>query len=130
FHLRVCVSAPEKMLPLEKRKPKEAIMAETEQGKNPVVIMSTTMGDIRIELDGEKAPVTTKNFLDYVSDGFYDGMIFHRVIPGFMVQGGGMDAQLKEKKGKAPIKNEAANGLKNKLGTIAMARTNVVDSAT
>ena len=98
--------------------------------KNPVVLMTTSMGNIRIELDAEKAPVSTKNFLDYVSDGHYDGLIFHRVIPGFMVQGGGMDAQLKEKKGKAPIKNEAANGLKNKLGTIAMARTNVVDSAT
>ena len=70
-------------------------MAETEQGKNPVVIMSTTMGDIRIELDAEKAPVTTKNFLDYVSDGFYDGMIFHRVIPGFMIQCGGFDPQMK-----------------------------------
>ena len=98
--------------------------------KNPVVLMTTSMGNIRIELDAEKAPVSTQNFLDYVSDGHYDGLIFHRVIPGFMVQGGGMDAQLKEKKGKAPIKNEAANGLKNKLGTIAMARTNVVDSAT
>ena len=90
--------------------------------KNPVVLMTTSMGNIRIELDPEKAPVSTKNFLDYVSEGHYDGLIFHRVIPGFMVQGGGMDAQLKEKKGKAPIKNEAANGLKNKLGTIAMAR--------
>lgn len=98
--------------------------------KNPVVLMTTSMGNIRIELDAEKAPVSTKNFLDYVSGGHYDGLIFHRVIPGFMVQGGGMDAQMKEKKGKAPIKNEAANGLKNKLGTVAMARTNVVDSAT
>lgn len=98
--------------------------------KNPVVLMSTSMGDIRIELDAEKAPITTKNFLDYVSAGHYNGLIFHRVIAGFMIQGGGMDAQMNEKKGRAPIKNEAANGLKNKLGTIAMARTNVVDSAT
>jgi cyclophilin family peptidyl-prolyl cis-trans isomerase len=98
--------------------------------KNPVVLMTTSKGDIRIELDPEQAPITTKNFLDYVSERHYDGLIFHRVIPGFMIQGGGMDAQLKEKKGKAPIKNEAANGLKNDLGTIAMARTNVVDSAT
>ena len=98
--------------------------------KNPVVLMSTSMGDIRIELDVEKAPITTKNFLDYVSAGHYNGLIFHRVIPGFMIQGGGMDAQMKEKKGDAPIKNEAANGLKNDIGTIAMARTNVVDSAT
>lgn len=98
--------------------------------KNPVVVMATSKGNIRIELDAEKAPITTKNFLDYVSDGHYDGLIFHRVIPGFMIQGGGMDAQMNEKRGKAPIKNEAANGLKNNLGSIAMARTNVVDSAT
>jgi cyclophilin family peptidyl-prolyl cis-trans isomerase len=98
--------------------------------KNPVVVMSTNKGDIRIELDAEKAPVTTQNFIDYISGGHYDGLIFHRVIPGFMIQGGGMDAQMGEKKTKAPIKNEAANGLKNKTGSIAMARTNVVDSAT
>jgi peptidyl-prolyl cis-trans isomerase B (cyclophilin B) len=98
--------------------------------KNPVVLMATSKGNIRIELDEQKAPITTKNFLDYVSGKHYDGLIFHRVIPGFMIQGGGMDAQMTEKRGKAPIKNEAANGLKNNLGTIAMARTNVVDSAT
>jgi len=98
--------------------------------KNPVVLLTTSMGDIRIELDAEKAPISTENFVDYVSAGHYDGLIFHRVIPGFMIQGGGMDAQMSEKKGKSPIKNEAANGLKNNLGTIAMARTNVVDSAT
>ena len=98
--------------------------------KNPVVLISTSKGSIRVELDAENAPITTKNFLDYASAGHYDGLIFHRVIPGFMIQGGGMDAQMNEKKGKAPIKNEAANGLKNKIGTIAMARTNVVDSAT
>lgn len=98
--------------------------------KNPVVVMSTSMGNIRIELDAANAPITTKNFVDYVNDGHYDGLIFHRVIPGFMIQGGGMDSGMKEKRGKSPIKNEAANGLKNNLGTIAMARTNVVDSAT
>jgi cyclophilin family peptidyl-prolyl cis-trans isomerase len=98
--------------------------------KNPVVLMSTSMGNIRIELDAEKAPISTKNFLDYAGAGHYDGLIFHRVIPGFMIQGGGMDAQMKEQKTNAPIKNEAVNGLKNQLGTIAMARTNVVDSAT
>ncbi len=98
--------------------------------KNPVVVLSTSMGDIRIELDVGKAPVTAKNFLDYVNDGHYDGLIFHRVIPGFMIQGGGMDSAMKEKSHRAPIKNEAANGLKNNLGTIAMARTSVVDSAT
>jgi cyclophilin family peptidyl-prolyl cis-trans isomerase len=104
----------------------EASMAD----KNPVVLVSTSKGDIRIELDAQKAPVTTQNFIDYVSGGHYDGLIFHRVIPGFMIQGGGMDAQMAEKKTKAPIKNEAANGLKNKTGSIAMARTNIVDSAT
>lgn len=98
--------------------------------KNPIVTIATSMGDIRIELDVEKAPITTKNFVDYVKEGFYDGLIFHRVIPGFMIQGGGMDPQMTQKGTKAPIKNEAANGLKNKNGTIAMARTNVVDSAT
>jgi cyclophilin family peptidyl-prolyl cis-trans isomerase len=98
--------------------------------KNPVVLMSTSMGDIRIELDAVKAPITTKNFVDYVSAGHYDGLIFHRVIPGFMIQGGGMDPAMNEKKNRAPIKNEAANGLKNDTGTLAMARTNVVDSAT
>jgi peptidyl-prolyl cis-trans isomerase B (cyclophilin B) len=101
-----------------------------EQTKNPVVVMSTSLGDVRIELNAEKAPVTTQNFLDYVNESFYDGLIFHRVIPGFMIQGGGFDPQMKQKGTKAPIKNEAANGLKNQVGTIAMARTNVVDSAT
>jgi cyclophilin family peptidyl-prolyl cis-trans isomerase len=98
--------------------------------KNPVVLMSTSKGDIRIELDSERAPLTTRNFIDYVNGGHYDGLIFHRVIPGFMIQGGGMGAKMGEKKTNAPIKNEAANGLKNKTGSIAMARTNVVDSAT
>ena len=105
-------------------------MAEMQESKNPVVRMSTTMGDIRIELDAEKAPITSQNFLGYVNDGFYDGLIFHRVIPGFMIQGGGFDPQMKQKGTKSPIKNEATNGLKNKIGSIAMARTNVVDSAT
>jgi peptidyl-prolyl cis-trans isomerase B (cyclophilin B) len=103
-------------------------MAETQ--KNPVVTMSTTMGDIRIELHADKAPISTQNFLDYVNDEYFDGLIFHRVIPGFMIQGGGFDTGMSQKKCKAPIKNEAGNGLKNVIGSIAMARTNVVDSAT
>lgn len=98
--------------------------------KNPVVTLATNKGDIRIELDAEKAPIATKNFLDYVQEGHYDGLIFHRVIAGFMIQGGGFDPQMKQKGAKAPIKNEANNGLKNQTGTIAMARTSVVDSAT
>ena len=87
-----------------------------EQAKNPIVTMATSVGSFRIELDAEKAPVTTKNFLDYVGDGHFDGMIFHRVIPGFMIQGGGFDPKMSQKKTKAPIKNEAANGLKNVTG--------------
>ena len=100
------------------------------EGKNPMVLMSTSMGDIKIELYEDKAPVTVKNFLGYVNDKFYDGTIFHRVIPNFMIQGGGFDKDMKEKPAKAPIKNEAANGLKNDTGTIAMARTSDPDSAT
>jgi peptidyl-prolyl cis-trans isomerase B (cyclophilin B) len=98
--------------------------------KNPVVLIQTSKGDITIELDAEKAPITVKNFLDYVNDGFYADTIFHRVISNFMIQCGGMTADMKEKKNKAPIKNEADNGLKNVRGSIAMARTQVVDSAT
>ncbi len=98
--------------------------------KNPMVLMSTNLGDIRIELFADKAPITVRNFLDYVNDGFYDGLIFHRVIAGFMIQGGGFTKEMQQKATTAPIKNEAANGLKNNTGTIAMARTNVVDSAT
>ena len=97
---------------------------------NPSVLLSTNLGDITIELDEEKAPVTVANFLSYVDDKFYDGTIFHRVIPGFMIQGGGLKSDLSQKSTKDPIKNEAANGLKNDRGTIAMARTMVVDSAT
>ena len=96
----------------------------------PQVVLSTSEGDITLELDAEKAPITVKNFLDYVEAGHYDGTIFHRVIPTFMIQGGGMDAQMKEKKTRGQIKNEADNGLQNLRGTVAMARTNVVDSAT
>lgn len=94
------------------------------------VLLKTTRGDIVIALDEEKAPLTVANFLAYVNDGFYDGTIFHRVIPGFMIQGGGMTADMGQKANRGPIKNEADNGLKNRRGTLAMARTQVVDSAT
>jgi cyclophilin family peptidyl-prolyl cis-trans isomerase len=106
------------------------MMSEGQEAKNPVVTLSTSMGDVRIELFADKAPVTTKNFLDYVSDGFYEGLIFHRVISGFMIQGGGLDAQMRQKPTKPAIKNEAGNGVKNTVGTVAMARTNAIDSAT
>jgi cyclophilin family peptidyl-prolyl cis-trans isomerase len=97
---------------------------------NPRVLLKTTKGDITIELFADKAPVTVENFLSYVNENFYDGLIFHRVIPGFMIQAGGLTAEMRTKSGKAPIKNEAANGLRNDRGTVAMARTGVVDSAT
>ena len=92
--------------------------------------IETSMGSITVELDDAKAPATVKNFLDYAKSGHYDGTIFHRVIDGFMIQGGGFTKAMDQKPTKAPIKNEAANGLTNKRGTIAMARTMVVDSAT
>ncbi len=87
------------------------------------VTLHTSMGDIVIALDAEKAPVTVENFLRYAREGFYDGTIFHRVIDGFMIQGGGMEPGMKEKPTRDPIKNEADNGLRNERGTIAMART-------
>jgi peptidyl-prolyl cis-trans isomerase B (cyclophilin B) len=92
--------------------------------------METSMGKIEIELDGEKAPISTKNFLRYVDEKFYDGTIFHRVIKDFMIQGGGFTKDMNQKSTHEMIKNEAANGLKNTRGTVAMARTSVVDSAT
>lgn len=95
-----------------------------------VVVMTTSKGVIKIRLDAAKAPLTVQNFLKYVDEGHYDGTIFHRVINGFMIQGGGFDQHLRQKPTHAPIKNEAMNGLKNRRGTIAMARTMVVDSAT
>ena len=94
------------------------------------VVVETTLGSITLELDSAKAPATVANFLAYADAGFYDGTIFHRVIRDFMIQGGGFGADLKQKPTKPPIRNEAANGLKNLRGTIAMARTSVVDSAT
>jgi len=94
------------------------------------VKLETNMGDMVIELNEEAAPVTVKNFLRYVEEGFYDGTIFHRVIPDFMIQGGGFTAEMVRKETHAPIVNEAGNGLKNDRGTIAMARTNNPDSAT
>jgi cyclophilin family peptidyl-prolyl cis-trans isomerase len=107
-----------------------ALAAAPARAANPVVVMETSMGTIKIELYPDKAPVTVKNFLGYVDDKFYDNTIFHRVISNFMIQGGGFTKDNKEKKTKDPIKNESDNGLSNKRGTIAMARTNKPDSAT
>lgn len=95
-----------------------------------VVVMETSMGNVEIELLADKAPVSVSNFLAYVDAGFYDGTIFHRVIPGFMIQGGGFDKAMSQKATREPIKNEAKNGLKNDRGTLSMARTSVIDSAT
>ncbi|MGE5813700.1 MAG: peptidylprolyl isomerase [Acidobacteriota bacterium] len=97
---------------------------------NPVVVLETSMGDITIELFQDRAPASVENFLQYVKDGHYNGTIFHRVIRGFMIQGGGMTADMTEKPTRPPIKNEATNGLKNTRGTVAMARTQAVRSAT
>lgn len=103
---------------------------EGNMNKNPKVELKTSKGDIIIELYQNEAPKTVKNFLQYVNDGFYDGTIFHRVIRGFMIQGGGFIPGMQEKLTLSPIKNEAGNGLSNTRGTIAMARTQDVDSAT
>jgi cyclophilin family peptidyl-prolyl cis-trans isomerase len=104
--------------------------AQAAEGGKPVVTLTTTLGVIEVEVDTEKAPLSAKNFLEYVDAGHFDGTIFHRVIPGFMIQGGGFTSDFTQKPTRASIKNEAANGLKNGRGTLAMARTNVVDSAT
>ena len=95
-----------------------------------MVVLETSLGVIELELDAEKAPISVENFLAYVDAGHYDGTLFHRVIPGFMIQGGGFDASMKQKPTRGPIKNEADNGLINKRGTVAMARTSDVNSAT
>ena len=95
-----------------------------------MVIIRTTFGEMKLELDAEKAPKTVENFLNYARDGFFDGTIFHRVIDNFMIQGGGFDADMKQKETAAPIENEADNGLKNDFGTVAMARTMEPHSAT
>ena len=97
---------------------------------DPRVLIQTSMGDITVELNQAKAPISVANFLSYVDDKFYDGTIFHRVIPDFMIQGGGFEPGMKQKKVKAPIKNESGNGLSNTKNTIAMARTSDMDSAT
>ena len=108
-----------------------AAFANEKGAKDPVVVIDTTLGTIKVELFQKQAPISVRNFLDYAQSGYYAGTIFHRVIPGFMAQGGGLTADLQPKPGNKPaIKNEADNGLKNDRGTIAMARTGAPDSAT
>jgi peptidyl-prolyl cis-trans isomerase A (cyclophilin A) len=118
------------MLGLSAMMAADAAAADTDE--HPVVVFDTTLGPISIELDRAKAPITVDNFLKYVDSGFFNGLTFHRVIPGFMIQGGGLTDQMREKtEGQlAPIKNESSNGLTNARGTISMARTNDPDSAT
>lgn len=110
--------------------PLMAYAKEIKMSENNTVILTTPLGNITIKLNAEKAPVSTANFLTYVKEGFYNGTVFHRVIKGFMAQGGGFDTSYSQKKTHDPIKNEADNGLSNKRGTIAMARTNDPNSAT
>lgn len=108
----------------------DSSMNESSNG-NPIVVIETGMGSIRIELDMQNAPVTSENFLAYVDDGYYVGTTFHRVIPNFMIQGGGLTGDMRDKPGgREPIANEAQNGLKNERGTVAMARTSDPHSAT
>jgi peptidyl-prolyl cis-trans isomerase A (cyclophilin A) len=104
--------------------------AQPAQAADPVVVIKTSLGEIDVQLDPKHAPITVANFLSYVNKGFYDGTIFHRVVRGFVAQGGGMTPDGTEKPTDAPIKNEAQNGLHNTRGTISMARTNDPDSAT
>lgn len=107
-----------------------ALLASTALADNPRVMLNTSHGDIELELDAKAAPISVENFLRYSDAGHYDGLIFHRVIPGFMIQGGGFDPNMRQRAVGQPIKNEADNGLKNDRYTVAMARTQVRDSAT
>lgn len=108
----------------------QVLTARAASSASPEVQFETSLGNIRLKLNAARAPITVKNFLTYVKEGHYDGVIFHRVIPGFMIQGGGFDANMKERSTRAPIKNEHDNGLTNRRGTISMARTSDPNSAT
>ena len=108
----------------------ESKQKDAEQSKNPIVLMETSMGKIKIELFQKEAPVTVKNFLDYTKEKFFDGTIFHRVVPNFVIQAGGFTPDMAKKPTRQPVKNEATNKISNTIGTLAMARTGVIDSAT
>jgi cyclophilin family peptidyl-prolyl cis-trans isomerase len=109
---------------------KTEVEIKEKEVKNPMVLFGTSLGDIKIELFEKEAPISVANFISYVEDGFYDGTVFHRVIPNFVIQAGGMNEKLQQKEQKAPIKNEATNGLKNLRGTLSMARTSDINSGT
>src|SRR5258706_587346 len=126
--LRIAQAAAPSATPTAASAPKPAPTPTPITG--PVVEITTSVGVIKVALDAEKAPITVDNFLKYVRAGFYDGTVFHRVMPGFMIQGGGMTPDLKEKPARPAIRNEAKNGLRNSRGTIAMARLNEPNSAT
>lgn len=128
----LCACAQKEVSQKEAKTPSEAIAVENtiKQEKDMYVLLKTNKGDIVLELNAEKAPQTVENFVKYVNDGHYNGTIFHRVIKGFMIQGGGFDADMNQKQTRSPIMNEADNGLKNDKYTIAMARTSDPDSAT
>ncbi len=131
FGLAIASFSPGSQAAEAKKASKPAPSPSIQAAAGAKVLIKTNQGDIEVLLDsGKESKITVKNFLDYVAAKHYDGTIFHRVIPGFMIQGGGFDSAMKEKATKAPIKNEAGNGLKNLKGTIAMARTGIVDSAT
>jgi len=124
-------SAPEGMeTEMTETEKTETEAEDTYQGGNPVVLMETSLGNFKIELFQNRAPVSVSNFLDYVNEGFYEGTIFHRVIPNFVIQGGGFTEDMEKKNTHPPIKNEARNGIGNTKGTVAMARTQIVNSAT
>jgi cyclophilin family peptidyl-prolyl cis-trans isomerase len=114
----------------QETKIKESDTQDTPKTENPVVLMETSMGSIKIELFKEQAPVSVQNFLDYMNEKFYEGTIFHRVIPNFVIQGGGLTEDMTKKTTRPPIKNEAGNGISNTRGTVAMARTSYINSAT
>ena len=124
------VTGQEPKVTVEKESPDGEGQGKSQESERPRVTLTTSMGKIVLELERKRAPVSVENFLRYASDGSYNGTLFHRVIPGFMIQGGGMEPGLKKRPTRSPIRNEATNGLTNKTGTIAMARTSVVDSAT
>jgi len=107
-----------------------AVVGNVADGDKPLVVMETSLGAIKIQLDSQSAPLSVKNFLDYVKSGFYDGTVFHRVVKNFVIQGGGFTVDLQPKLAGAPIKNEAGNGLRNRRGTIAVGRPFEVDTAT
>ncbi len=122
--LSLIVFAPVQALqPVPPQRPAQA-------AANPVVVIATSLGDITVELFEDRAPVSVANFLQYVRDGFYGGTIFHRVVPGFVIQGGGLAPDMREKPARPPIQNEATNGLRNLRGTLSMARTRALRSAT